>query len=444
MSDTTKEDFDHFRENRILEAMSKYSRKTPAKNLTTISTDYKTRETSVVLLLIPEWAPDFPPYNLARLSAISRAAGYETEVFDVNQDAYCQRKSWEIEYDPWDNESMPKWFDEDYFKYIHPHLEPLLLEYIEKIVKMNPTALGFTIYDCNKTPVKWFIEKIRERLPNMITIVGGAICNKSVGGFSEEFDYVVSGEGEELFLEVLGEIEDNNGARPTEQRFLVQNLTQRIDLDSLPLPDYSNFNLAKYKCSNAVAMELSRGCSAKCTFCDETHYWKYRDRMPERVLKEVKVLADSGVNVLWFIDSLVNGNLKQFRGILKGLKELRRDGDIDIKWTGQGRVNKKMDDEFFKDIKDSGCIQLSFGVESGSNRVLDAMDKGITREDIEQNFWSAKKHDLSTGIMLIPGYPTETPQDFYETLMLLWRIRDANPGFIGAGVTGCNITENTI
>ena len=442
MEEKFTEDFDHIRENKLLETMSYYAKQTPRKNLTSIASEYKTRDSRIVMMLIPEWAPDFPPYNLARLSAITKAAGYETIVYDVNEVAYSQRVSWDIDFNPWDNEWMVRWFGDEYFKYIHQQLEPLLIEYVEKVIKINPTVIAFTIYDCNKVPVKWFIEKVRERLPDVVTICGGAICNKCTLKIGDEYDYVVSGEGEDLILRVLEEIELNGGKRPDEQKLIVQELNQRIDLDTLPMPDYSHFNLNGYKQPNAVAMELSRGCSAKCSFCDETHYWKYRDRMATRVLEEIHKLNKTGVNLLWFIDSLVNGNLKQFRAILKGLIELRE--DIDIKWTGQGRVDRKMDDEFFEDIKKSGCISLAFGVESGSNRVLEDMCKGITREEVEQNFFSAKKCGLSPGVMLIPGFPTETPQDFYETLMLLWRIRDTYPTFIGAGLTGCNVTEDTV
>lgn len=424
------------RETRMLQALAPYARKVPRKTLTTVNIDYATRKSSIVFMLIPEWATTFPPYNLARLSAITKHAGYETHVFDVNQLAHAERKSWNLDFDPWHPAHMPKWFGGDYYKNIHPHIEKLLLKYVAKIVELNPTAVGFTLYDCNKTPVEWFIIELRKHLPNIITIGGGGICNRSEF-ISTQFDYIASGEGEQLILDILEDIEKEG--KPAETKRIVQAMDQRINLDTLPLPDYSHFDLNSYDMSNGVAMELSRGCIAKCTFCDETHYWKYRDRMSNRVLDEIIALNETGVTLFWFIDSLVNGNLNEFRGILKGIIA----SNLRIEWMGQARIDKRMDFDFFKDIRDSGIRVLTFGVESGSNKVLADMAKGITREDVEQNMTDAFANNISVGCMLIIGFPTETPQDFYETLMLIYRIRN-KVSFISSGISGLNIFEDTV
>lgn len=422
----------------MLQAFAPLARKVPRKNLTDVDVVTSTRNSSIVFVLIPEWANTFPPYNLARLSAITKNAGYKTHVFDVNQIVHSKRHTWGLDYDPWHPAYMPKWFGNEYFNNIHPHIEPILLEYLDKIVELNPTVVGFTLYDCNKDPVAWFIQKLKERLPNIITVAGGAICNKSELLIGNHYDYVVSGEGEQLILDILEDVE-NNG-KPLEPKMIVQNLNQRINLDTLPIPDYSHFDLNGYDMPNGVAMELSRGCIAKCAFCDETHYWKFRDRMAVRVLDEIRTLYDQGVTMFWFIDSLVNGNLKEFRAILKGIIA----SDMQIEWMGQGRVDKRMDLEFFKDIRDSGNRMLSFGVESGSNKVLADMAKGITVQDVEQNFRDAFLNDVLPGCMLIVGFPTETPQDFYETLTMIWRIRNYNLSYISSGITGCVITEDTV
>jgi radical SAM superfamily enzyme YgiQ (UPF0313 family) len=425
------------RETRMLQAFAPYSRTVPRKTLTSVNIDYATRKSSIVFVLIPEWATTFPPYNLARLSAITKHAGYKTQVFDINQIAFTQHKSWNLNFDPWHPAHMPKWFSEDYYNYIHSHIENLLLEYVAKIVEINPTAVGFTLYDCNKEPVSWFITELKKRLPNIITIAGGGICNKSELTISDQFDYIAAGEGEQLILDIMNDIETNG--KPLQTKRIVQELDQRINLDTLPLPDYSHFDLNSYDMPNAVAMELSRGCIAKCTFCDETHYWKYRDRMASRVLDEIIALNETGVTMFWFIDSLVNGNLNEFRGILKGIIA----SNLRIEWMGQARIDKRMDFEFFKDIRDSGIRVLSFGVEAGSNKVLADMAKGITREDIEQNFNDAYLNNISVGCMLIIGFPTETPQDYYETLTLLSRTRNLI-SFISSGISGLTIFEDTI
>jgi len=441
------------RERNILETVKQFSRKVPRKNLTTVDHSYAVRKSSLVLMLIPEWANMFPPYNLARLSAITKNAGYKTTVIDLNTIAANSYNEWGIDWNPWQPGYMPRWCGAQYSEWVHPHIEPLLLEWVDKVAEMNPTVVGFTLYNCNTEPTKFFIEKLREKLPNVVIIGGGGLSNTSAftdgeknvsgakGAVINHFDFLVSGEGEQLILDVMERIE--NGDIPDTPELVVQNLNERIDLDEVPIPDYEDFDLNSYEIPDMVAMELSRGCIAKCTFCDETHYWKYRDRIADRVLKEILYLTEKGIRHVWFIDSLVNGNIKEFRAILKGIIALGLP-EKGFKWAGQARVDGRMDLEYFKDIADSGGgMALSFGVESGSNKVLEDMKKGITRDEIEQNYKDAAANDISVGVMLIPGFPTELPQDFYETLMLLWRIRNYGVSYITPGIIGCIITPDT-
>ena len=169
----------------------------------------------------------------------------------------------------------------------------------------------------------------------------------------------------------------------------VQPKTVRLDLDSLPFPDYSDFDFSEYQMPNGASSELSRGCVAKCVFCTEVHFWKYRGRMAGSILNEIEYqYRTHGIDFVWFIDSLVNGNLKELRAFALGVVER----GLKIRWQGYARCDGRMDLEYFKDLKDSGCHQLNYGVESGSQRVLDDMKKGdivaelpITREDFRRN-----------------------------------------------------------
>lgn len=441
------EDLD-IRQRRILEAVAPLSRNVPRKNLTTIDNSYATRETSLILMLIPEWANTFPPYNLCRLAAITKKSGYKTEIIDVNSIAWNQRKNWDIDYDPWHLGYFERWRKDAYYKWTHPHLKPLLDEYVDIIVEKNPTTIGFTIYDCNITPVKYFINELKQKAPHIITIGGGGLFNTTgyIGGKDKDnptfgvFDYVASGEGETVILRILDAIENKDA---TNKKVFIQPLKERVDLDFLPMPNYNDIDFNSYEYPDMVAMELSRGCIAKCTFCDETHYWKYRDRIATRVLNEILNLWDQGIKKFWFIDSLVNGNIPEFQAILKGIiaTGIPKQG---FHWMGQGRVDKRMDLEYFQDIADSGGnLSLSFGVESGSNKVLEDMRKGITALEIEQNFTYAHEAGVNPGVMLIPGFPTERPQHFYETLTLLWRMRNLNMDYIGPGNYGCIISRDT-
>ena len=173
------------------------------------------------------------------------------------------------------------------------------------------------------------------------------------------------------------------------------------------------------------------GCIAKCTFCEETHFWKYRQRMAIDALEEVDYLYhEKGTRVFWFIDSLVNGNLKELRAFAKGVIAK----GLDIKWTGYARCDGRMDLEYMKDLADSGCVYLNYGCESGSQKVLDDMAKGVTIAEMEQNFRDGKTVGIEAATNWIVAFPTESYQDYADTMTFLWRNRDMNIRNMSTGI----------
>ena len=437
MTEASLNDYDK-KDQRVLDSLMPYSSKVKKKNLTEVSIQNVVRKSSICLIVMPQWAIDMVPYNIAKLAAITKEAGYKTYAFDLNIKSYLSSKNWNLDFDPWDFTYNYKWLQKDvYYKNIHELLIPLMDEYIDKIVELNPTVLGFSMYDPGHYPTKYMVEKLKQRLPNVLIAVGGPACHRGSPNFDFHIDYIVSGEGEQLILDMLEEVEAGN--IPVTARTFRQEIGQRINLDALPPPDYSHFDFNDYKMPNGVTMEFSRGCVAKCAFCDETHFWKYRDRDVETVLAEIKRLNDLGVTNFWFLDSLVNGNLKQLRAFAKGIVENK----LTANWAGWARCDDRMDDEYFKDLSASGCRSLSFGVESGSNKVLELMAKGITNSEIEANLQLCKKYNILVSVMLIFGFPGEEPIDFYDTMTLFWRSRNTNVGYYSTGL-GCLVAENNI
>lgn len=413
-----------------LEAIKQYAKPVEQKNTTTVEINYAIRKTRLMLVLLPQWAAEFPPFNLCRLSAIAKQAGYESKVVDANIKAfryYENNVKNKLDYKLWDPTTIWRWCDNNYPE-IHQHLEPFLLEILEDIVSYNPTVLGFTIYQMNEEPTKWMIQQVKKRLPNVKIAVGGPNVQKGYFVKEEYYDYVVSGEGEEAILKILDEVE-HNIINPN-QKYIVQPEEQRLNLNRFPMPDYDNINFNEYRISNGVTSELSRGCIAKCTFCEETHFWKYRQRMAIDALEEVDYLYNRGIRVFWFVDSLVNGNLKELRAFAKGIISK----GLDIKWTGYARCDGRMDLEYMKDLADSGCVYLNYGCESGSQQVLDDMAKGVTIAEMEQNFRDGKTVGIQAATNWIVAFPTETYQDYADTMTFLWRNRDMNINNMSTGI----------
>ena len=437
------EDIADARHRSMMEAIAPYAKKTIQQNVTPVYIDYKTRETKLVLVLCPEWAPQFPPFNLARLSGVAKSAGYETHIMDLNVRAYNEyRTDWrpnnKLPFSLWDPSASWHWLGNTYATDIHPVLEPLLSKAVDEIAAMKPEAVGFSVYYINEEPTKWMCQALKQRLPDVKILIGGSNVQKSWFTVQPYYDYVVNGEGEDTILKVLEEIE--LGVVHKEPQYLTQPETQRININGLPMPDYESIDFSLYEIPNGVNTEFSRGCTAKCTFCEETHFWKYRQRQAVDLISELEWLYyNKGTDVIWFIDSLVNGNLKELRAFVKGVAAK---GMI-INWTGYARCDGRMDLEYFKDLKAGGCIMLNYGIESGSQKVLDDMAKGVTIKEMEDNFRDGSAVGIYAATNWIIGFPTEDLQDFSDSMIFLWRMRNTKINNVGAGV-GFGLGPETI
>ena len=437
------EDISDARHRSMMEAIAPYAKKTEQKNLTPVYVDYKTRKTKLVLVLCPEWSPYMPPFSLARLSGIAKSSGYETHIMDLNVKAYNEyRNDWQpnnkLPFRLWDPSSSWHWLGDTYMNDIHPVLEPILSKAVDDIVALNPEVVGFSIYYISEEPSKWMCRELKRRLPNVKIAVGGPNVHKSWFKTEPYYDYVVVGEGEANLLVLLDEVE--NGITHAEPKILDQPEEQRININGLPMPDYESIDFSLYELPNGVNTEISRGCTAKCTFCEETHFWKYRQRQAVDLITEIEWLYyNKGTDVIWFIDSLVNGNLKELRAFVKGVAAK----DLKIKWTGYARCDGRMDLAYMQDLVDGGCIMFNYGIESGSQKVLDDMAKGVTIAEMEQNFIDGKKVGIWAATNWIVGFPTEDFQDYADSMTLLWRMRNNNINNAGLGV-GYGLGPETI
>jgi radical SAM superfamily enzyme YgiQ (UPF0313 family) len=437
------EDIADVRHRAMMDAIAPYAKSTVQKNLTPVYVDYKTRETTMVLVLCPEWSPYMPPFSLARLSGIAKAAGYETHIMDLNVKAYNAFKNdWQpnnkLPFRLWYPSSSWHWLGQSYMNDIHPVLEPILNEAVDKIIEMNPTVVGFSVYYISEEPTKWMCQEIKRRNPNILIAVGGPNVHNSWFQIHPYYDYVIVGEGEQNLLKMLDEIEE--GWVPTKTKVLTQPENERININGLPMPDYESIDFSEYEIPNGINSEISRGCTAKCSFCEETHFWKYRQRQAVDLITEIEWLYyNKGTDIIWFIDSLINGNINELRAFALALKQK----NLPIRFTGYARHDGRMDLNYLQDLKDGGCIMFNFGCESASQKVLDDMHKGVTIQEMEQNFIDCKKVGIYCATNWIVGFPTEDFQDYSDTMTFMWRMRNNNINNMGLGV-GYGLGPETI
>lgn len=400
----------------------------PRLNVKSVGVNTGYRKTKFTLCVLGSWAIYMPPYNLARLVGLMREAGYTTTVYDFNVDSHYALKEANSDLDDaWNGANYWWWQGDEYFKRIHPTYEPILKEYLEVLLADNPDIIGFSTYYTNLIPTKWMITEIKKRRPDITIVMGGPECHENYYKKPAGVDYYFIGESEQNILDFLENWE--NGIKPIGPGIGSLYSDTRIDIDSLPYPDYSDFDLTKYWGKNSICAEISRGCIAKCSYCTEVYYWKFRDRGASNVVDELEHQVQRyGITFVSFVDSLMNGNLKEFRSFCQELVDRK----LGFKWWGYARADGRMDLEFYKLMKAAGCEGFNYGIETGSDKVLKAINKKNTVAEINQNIIDSDLVGMKVSACWVIGAPGEDIEAFTHSFNMLWnhraRILACSPG----------------
>lgn len=186
------------------------------------------------------------------------------------------------------------------------------------------------------------------------------------------------------------------------------------NLASLPFPAYEKVYLRGYRRVNFIT---SRGCPFDCSFCDIPSFWNHCNinRPLDGVLEEIKC-AQQKFGFDHF--GLVDDNFTIDRERVLRFCDLYSDLDMDAEWSIYGRVNL-MDEEMMKKLSEAGCYGIFFGVESGSTRILQKINKGFTREKARRVILEATNYFDKITASFIWGFPFETLLDFKKTVSLI-------------------------
>jgi anaerobic magnesium-protoporphyrin IX monomethyl ester cyclase len=299
-------------------------------------------------------------------------------------------------------------------------------EIIEQTIAYNPDAIGVNITAPTLELTKSFIKSIKQKT-GAITLAGGpdaTIRPEIVLKAIPTVDMVVRGEGERTLEELI-----NNGFKPDavkgvsfrRKEEIVHNSPRELitNLDSLPFIDRTFFVNDPYKEDEKLKSVItgSRGCPYSCTFCaaPATSGRNIRTRSISNVVNEMELLQQEyGIDSIHFID---NDFIYNKSRILSFASELEK-RDLNINWRALARVDlvSKFGKGFLERMKQTGCYQLVFGVESGSQRILDSVKKGTTPEEAKEAVRLCKEVGIKTKAYYMFGFPTETVQEMEQTL----------------------------
>jgi anaerobic magnesium-protoporphyrin IX monomethyl ester cyclase len=196
------------------------------------------------------------------------------------------------------------------------------------------------------------------------------------------------------------------------------NRPRQRDLDAIGFPAFQKIDLSRYQ---GYGMMTSRGCPYPCTFCSVVPVWNYESyaRSPENIVEEMALLhREAGVNLFLFQDEFFVSGKKQ---VMEFCRALGRSG-LAVEWKAFGRVNLT-DEEMMRAMADAGCLELRFGIESGSDRVLKEIKKGFTAAESLALIPKAVGIFPRVDAFYVWGFPFETLDDFNQSLFQMVSFR---------------------
>lgn len=354
------------------------------------------------------------PLGLISIAAVLEQNGYEVAILDISTEGYYNLKE-----------------DGDFVTY------GLSEEEIKKrIAEFAPDVFGVScIFSTQAENAKRTLELAKEVNPKIITITGGSHPTYALQDMlnCNFLDYVILGEGELPTLQLLESL--NNGldtsniggvAYKRDNEVRINNNSQFIkDLDELPMPALHLLNMEKYfeinipqnpypKGKRVAQIMTSRGCSAKCIFCTTTNFWgnRYRGRSAQSVVNEIRYLKENyNIDEIQFTDDNFTLNKKRAIEILEGIKS------FNLHWcTPQGIAVWALDEEIIEKMKETGCYQLTFAIESGNQEVLNKIiKKPLDLKKVKPLVDKAKSLGIKIHAFFICGMPGEKIEQMYET-----------------------------
>lgn len=304
-------------------------------------------------------------------------------------------------------------------------------ETAERVLREKPDAVGITANSHNRFHAIEVARGIKNKEKNVLVCVGG--CHFSPMAISTlktipEIDVVVREEGEETFLDLLDHyfqqkpFDDVLGITFRKNQEIISNPSRPFikNLDDLPMPAWHLFELDKYEARleggsgvRAIGVKNSRGCPYHCSFCVNSDFWKklFRYHSSRRFIDEVEYLYKNyGYRGFDFWDDTIT----VVRDYIKEACEeiLRR--KLDIVWYARARVNT-VDREILTLMKKAGCRVISFGVESGSPRILKNIQKGITLEQVKEATRICVDLGYIVKLFFMYSHPGETLKDIQMT-----------------------------
>ena len=309
-------------------------------------------------------------------------------------------------------------------------------EVVARVIEEKPAFVGITLFTVGTWIASEIAQKIKAQCPGIKIIVGGphvsSMGEETIERFPE-FDVAVVGEGEEIIVRLLKAYREGSDLTTVPALIYLDpnSITRRViktpklainkDLDRLPtpawdlLPDFPNaYKPAVYDfpAGPVASIAASRGCPFHCKFCDTSTFGaSVRAYTPERIFEMMQHLNETwGIKHVMFVDDLFTASKKRTTALCNLIIE----SGLKMTWSCASRVDV-INPDTLKLMKQAGCWEMSFGLESGSNELLQKMDKSASLDkSVRAINWTNDVGIRSKGLFML-GYPGETTETMAKT-----------------------------
>ena len=392
----------------------------------------------VALTICPGWTRIKPPLSLALLAPVLHAQNYDAHAIDLNNLLYhASREEYKAQ---WEQENEFYWTNPAFVsKFIRDHKQ-VIDTHVNLILDLESPLIGFSVYYPNQLMTIEIARLIKEKDRSKIIVCGGPQCMPELGGIEllrhKWIDAIALYEGERTIVALANMVEERKkidyckGIVFKKDGSLVNCGPQEaiLNIDSLPFADFSYFTLQKYANQNELPLLASRGCFWNCAFCVGKLNWQgYRSQSGERVFKEVvhQLQKYPEVNFFSFHDCLINGNISMLERFCELVIDHRKNGYMKpIQWWCQAVIRPEMTTVLLEKMKEAGCQRISYGIESGSQKVIDLMGKQFIISVASEVIRNTHKSGIKVVTNFMFGFPGEEEDDFEQTLEFIERNKD--------------------
>ncbi len=302
-----------------------------------------------------------------------------------------------------------------------------------KIMLQKPAVIGIYTNLMTKLNVLRIIQFIRSEpsLDHVKIILGGPEVRNHKQKFLEYgADVIVFGEGEDTMLDLvkafaatsMPDLNDMQGVafKNGDEIIVMPDRVLIRDVNQLPFPNRKKIDLQLYFDTwknkhgfSMVNVSTMRGCPYSCKWCSRAVYGtSYRRRSPKLVVDEIEWLQQNyDFDMIWFVDDVFTINHKWLNEFVQEVISRK----VKVSYEIISRSDR-VTEEVLQLLKQSGCFRVWIGAESGSQKIIDAMDRRVKVEQVREAIRSVKTHGMEAGTFIMLGYPGEDESDIKETL----------------------------